>query len=95
MGCRKAGLNLTVLLLNVQRRYFRCGLICFMFGAVQGLNVLVLNLLCVQCIKFSKETELPPVLERAVKSAYYLLFYCLLRYECLFLPLMFGIRFGF
>ena len=31
---------------SVPRRYFRCGFICFMFGAVQFLNFLILTLLC-------------------------------------------------
>ena len=30
-----------------------CGFICFMFGAVQLLNVLILTLLCFQLISFS------------------------------------------
>ena len=31
------------------------GFICFMFGAVQFLNVLILTLLCVQFVWFSKD----------------------------------------
>ena len=42
------------LLLAVPRRYFRYGFICFMFGVVQFLNVLILTLLCVQFIYYSK-----------------------------------------
>ena len=36
-------------------RYFRCGFICFMFGAVQFLNVLIITLLCVRFVWFSKD----------------------------------------
>ena len=32
-------------IIKFPRRYFRCGFICFMFGAVQFLNVLILTLL--------------------------------------------------
>ena len=47
---RKTGLGPQYLLLTVPRRFFRCGFICYMFGAVQCLNVFMLTLLCVQFI---------------------------------------------
>ena len=59
-------------LLVVPRRFFRCGFICFMFGAVQFLNVLILTLLCAQFFNSVKITELPPVWERGANSAYHL-----------------------
>ena len=49
------------LLLTVPNRYFRCGFICFMFGAVQFLNVLISTLPCVLLFNLVKLTELPPV----------------------------------
>ena len=75
---RKTGLSPhQQLLLTVTRRYFRCGFICFIFGAVQFLNVLMLTLLCVLLFNLVKLTELPIVSERASNSAYHLLFrYC-------------------
>ena len=36
-------------------RYFRCGFICFMFGAVQFLIVLILTFLCLRFVWFSKD----------------------------------------
>ena len=65
-----------------------------MFSAIQFLNVLILTLLCFQFIFYSaKVIELPSVWERGANSAYYLYFYCLLRYVCPSFPLMFGISF--
>ena len=52
-------------------RYFRCGFIRFMFGAVQVLSVLILT------FHSLKVTEFPPVWERAAYSVYNLLFCCL------------------
>ena len=74
---RKTGLSPQQLLLTVPRRYFRCGFICFICGAVQFLNVLILTLLCAILFNLVKLTELPPVWERAANSAYHLLFRCL------------------
>ena len=79
-----------MLLYSIETTYF----ICFMFGAVQFLNVFILTLLCVQFIYSTQVTELPPVWERAANSAYHLLFCCLLRYVCPSFPLMFGMGFG-
>ena len=81
--------------MTIPRRYIRCGFICFMFGAVQFVNVLILRLLCVLLFNLVKLTELPSVWERASNSAYYLLFRCLLRYVCSYFPLMFRTSFGF
>ena len=53
-----------------------------MFGAVQFLNVLILTLLGVLLFNSVKVTELPPVWARDAKSAYNLLFPCVLRYVC-------------
>ena len=61
-----------LLLLILHNRYFRCGVIYFMFGADQFLNVLILTLLCVRFVWFVKMTELPPVRERATDSACHL-----------------------
>ena len=80
---------------TVPMRYFRCGFISFMFGAVQFLNVLILTLLCVLLVNSVKLTELPPIWERAASSAYHLLFRCLLRYVCSSFPLMFRTSFTF
>ena len=63
-----------VIITDRPKRYFRCGFICFMFGAVQFLNVLILTLLCDLLDNLVKLTELPPVWERTVNSAYHLLF---------------------
>ena len=68
---------------NLAFWYFHCGLNCFMFGAVQFLNVLVLTLLCFLLFNLVKLTELPPVWERAANSAYHLLFLLLVKI-CLF-----------
>ena len=82
-------------LLTVPRRYFRCGFICFKFGAVQFLNVLILTLLCVLLFYLVKLTDLPSVWERAAYSDSHLHFYCLLKYVCLSFPLMSMASFGF
>ena len=42
-------------------RYIRCGFICFMFGAVQSLVVLILTLLWPNFFISVNVTELPPV----------------------------------
>ena len=63
-------------------RYFHCGFICFMVGAVQSLDILnaLILTLCVSNIFTSVTvTELPLVLEGAVNSVYLLIFYCLIR----------------
>ena len=44
-----------------------------MFGAIQFLNVLLIKLLCVPIFYSVKVAELPPIWERAAKSAYQLL----------------------
>ena len=44
---------------KVPMRYFRCCFICYMFGAIQFLNVLIVTLLCVQLFNSVKVTELP------------------------------------
>ena len=60
-----------------------------MFGAVQSLNVLILTPLHVRLFNSVNVTELQPLWERAAKSAYHLLFRCLLRYVCPSFPLTF------
>ena len=42
---------------RITERYstLRCGFICFIFGAVQFLNVLILTLLCVRFVRFTKD----------------------------------------
>ena len=59
-------------MLAVPGRYFRCGFICFMFTAVQFLNVLMLTLLCVRFVCSVNMAELPPVWESAADSACHL-----------------------
>ena len=54
----------------------RCGFICFMFGAVHFLNVLIFTPLCVLLFNLVMLTELPPVWERAANLTYHLLFRC-------------------
>ena len=45
--CRKTGFSSPVIITDRPKAYFRSGFICFMCGAVQFLNVLILTLLCV------------------------------------------------
>ena len=45
---------------------------CFMFGAVQFLNVFILILCVSNSFNSAKVTELPPVWERAANSVYHL-----------------------
>ena len=73
----------------MHKAVLRCSFICFVFGAVQFLKVLILTLLCVLLFNLVKLTELPPVWKRAANSAYHLLFRCLLRYVYSSFPLMF------
>ena len=54
-----------------RKRYIRCGFICFMFGAVQSLVVLILTLLWSNVFNSVNVTELPPVWERVVNSLYH------------------------
>ena len=90
---RKTGLQLPLPVITTGQG--GCCFICFMFGAVQFLNVLILALLRVPLFNSVKVTELPPVWERAANSAYHLLFRCLLGYICPSFPLMFRTIFGF
>ena len=48
MRVKIGGLNPHLSLLATPRRCIRCGFICFMFGAVQFLNVLILIFLCIE-----------------------------------------------
>ena len=66
-----------------------------MFGAVQFLNVLILTLLCVRFVWFSKMAELPPVRERAADSACHLYFFLFVGMWLSIFPFDVGISFGF
>ena len=55
----------------------------------------ILTLLCVQIFNSVKAIDLPPVWKGAAKSAYHLLFCCLLGYVCPSFALMLRTSFGF